>query len=410
MIRYKNRERNLKRVIGNKISNMNQSITKEIRTLSLGFLFIFLGFNGVQQYVTTFLSEEQTAALGFQSLILIYLFFVLSDPLSAVCVLKYGARKCMIVSSIFYSLFVISLLTKSHFLIYFTSAFLGIAASFLWTGQSSYLIRASDARFYGANSGFFSSLQSLGSAFGVITLGFLVSRFSFKVPFLLFSIFPIIGLLLLFGLEDLRVERKMNHLQLIKKSVASKTALRLSSLWFSAFFVYGLIIGILPMEIKKVLGVSYIGILSALFYIVPIILSYFLGKLSDIKGRKIMIVLSYIIIMAGLFSLIFFNRAFFLVLAIFLFALDGAIIRPVTSAFVGDLATENNLEFLTALFWMVQIIGTVSALTLSSIFKLEVKTLYLISAFVITISLFVLLPLLRMKTEKIREKISQEIC
>jgi len=149
-------------------------INKEIKLLSLCFLLIFLGFNGVQQYITTFFSSNKAIDLGFHSLILIYLFFILFDPLSGLLVSKHGAKKCMIVSSIFYSVFIISLLSRSTLFIYFTSSLLGIAASLLWTGQNSYLIRASNKRYYGANSGFFNSFQSLGSAFGVFILGFLI--------------------------------------------------------------------------------------------------------------------------------------------------------------------------------------------------------------------------------------------
>ncbi|MCK5176971.1 MAG: MFS transporter, partial [Candidatus Aenigmarchaeota archaeon] len=183
---------------------MKSYVSKEVKILSLSFFLIFLGFNGVQQYITVFFSDTGLIDLGFYSLILIYLCFTLSEPLSAVFVSKYGAKKCMIISSIFYSLFIISLLSKSVALIYLCSALLGIAASLLWTGQNSYLIRASDKKHYGENAGFFNSLQSLGSALGVFILGFLISVFLFDLSFLFFSIIPMLGFLLLFKLKDLK--------------------------------------------------------------------------------------------------------------------------------------------------------------------------------------------------------------
>ena len=82
--------------------NMKFSINRDVKLLSVSFLLIFLGFNGVQQYVTTFFSDIGAVDLGFQSLILIYLFFILFDPLSALFVSKHGGKKCMIVSSIFF--------------------------------------------------------------------------------------------------------------------------------------------------------------------------------------------------------------------------------------------------------------------------------------------------------------------
>ena len=389
--------------------NMGLSISKDVKLLSLSFLFIFLGFNGVQQYLTTFFSNNGAINLGFQSLILIYLFFILFDPLSALFVSKYGAKRCMIISSIFYSLFIISLLSQSAIFIYISSSLLGIAASLLWTGQNSYLIRASDKRYYGTNAGFFNSFQSLGSAAGVLILGVFISIFLFNTSFLIFSIFPILGFLLLFGLRDLKQKQEINHFRLIKKSITSITALKLSSLWFAINFVHGLVIGIIPLEIKNTLGISYIGILSSLFYILPIFLSYHFGKLSDIKGRKSMIIFSYVLLVISLIFLSFSSQAIFLILGILLLALNWSITKPITSALVGDVTTEDNLEFLTALFWMVQNIGVVSALLLSQMFKLEVMTLYFISIIIVISSLIILLPLLGLGTEKIREKISQEV-
>jgi len=388
---------------------MNYFVSREVKILSLSFLFIFFGFNGVQQYVTTFFSEAEIVEVGFRSLILIYLFFILFDPISAVFVSKYGAKRCMILASIFYSLFVLSLLSKNVILIYSTSALLGIAASFLWTGQNSYLIRASDEKSYGTNAGFFSSLQSLGSAFGVLISGLIIGKFFFKIPFLIFSTFPLIGLLVISKIRDLKVEAKLNRFKLIKRSILSKTALKLSTFWFTLQFIYGLTIGIIPIEIKNTLGISFIGILSSLFYALPILFSYFFGRLSDILGRGKMILLSYLLVIIGLISLYFSSLAIFLILGIILLALNISLMRPVSYALVGDVSTKTNLEFLTALFWMIQNVGIVGALILSQIFVAEVKIIYLISLFVIAISLIILLLLLRLGIEKIREKISQEV-
>jgi len=382
---------------------MKPSLPKEIKILSLAFLLIFLGFNGVQQFVTTFFSESKIIDVGFDSLILIYLFFVLSNPLAAVFVSKYGAKKSMILASIFYSVFIFSLISKSVALIYFASILLGTAASFLWTGQNSYLIRASDEKTRGASSGFFNSFQSLGSVLGILILSFLIAKFSFNLSFLL------IGFLLLSKLIDLRGEQNVNRFKLIKKSITSITALQFSIIWFSWSFIFGLIIGIIPVEIKNNLGMAYVGILSSLFYIIPILFSYIFGKFSDIKGRKPMIILSYIVCLLGLIALYFSNGAVLLVMGIILIAMNYAIIRPISLALVGDVATKDNLEFLAALFWMAQNVGIISALLLSRMFKTDVQIIYAISIFVIGISILILFPLLRLKIEKIKEKISQEM-
>ncbi|MCK5477209.1 MAG: MFS transporter, partial [Candidatus Aenigmarchaeota archaeon] len=251
---------------------------------------------------------------------------------------------------------------------------------------------------------------SLGSAIGVFSLGFLISVFLFDLSFLFFSIIPMIGFLLLFKLKDLKVEqKKTNRFMLVKKSFTSITALRLSSIWFAVAFVFGLVIGIIPLQINTVLGMSYVGILFSIFHILPVFLSYFFGKLSDVEGREKSILFSYILLVVGLIFLSLLDHPVFLILGIFLFALNRAIIIPITSALVGDVSTKENLEYLTALFWMVQNTGVVSALILSQIFKSEIGLLYLISSLVIIGSLIILLPLMHKSTKKIREQIQSEV-
>ncbi len=386
--------------------SMKINVPKDVKLLSISFLFIFLGFNGVQQYVTTYFYEAGFVDVGFRSLIIVYLFFALSNPFSAVFVSRYGPKKSMITGAIFYSVFIFSLAFESVVFVYFSSLMLGIAASLLWTGQNVYLIRASDERGYGKSAGFFNSLHSLGGGAGVLFMGFLIAGFSFKLPFLFFSVFPLIGFFLLFGLRDMRCEERKNRFELVKKSVTNITALKLSVIWFSFNFVYGLVIGIVPIEIKDTLGISYVAVLGTLFYAMPILFSYLFGSVSDIAGRKTMIIYSYVLCIAGL-VLLYFSGKVMLIAGIVLLAVNYSIVRPMTFALVGDVTTKKNVEFLTALFWMVQNIGVIFALIISTI--VDAKIVYLISVAVMIVSLAVLIPLFRQDMWEIRERLSLEV-
>jgi MFS family permease len=386
---------------------MKLSVSRDVRMLSLAFMFIFLGYNGVQQYVTAFFSDAGLVDLGFQSLILVYFSMILSAPLAAVASSRYGAKKCMVFSSLFYSLYIILLVSKSAPLIYIGSCLLGLAASFLWLGENCYLIRASERRSYGESTGFFSSLQQLGSAIGIIALGFLAAVIMPGASFLAFSIFPVLGFLLLCRLGDSKPGRKVG-LGILRKSFGSRTALRLSFNWFAISFVYGLSIGIIPLAIMGTLGISYIGILLSLFYILPVIFSYFFGRLSDTRGRMKMVAFSYAFILAGLASLYLSSIPVLLVLGTVFLAMSWAVIFPVNHALYGDVSREDRLESMSTLFGIASNLGIITALVISSAFRLEASTIYVLSAIVIAASLVVFLPLLLQGTEKIREKISQE--
>ncbi len=292
-------------------------------------------------------------------------------------------------------------------MIYIASVLLGIAASFLWMSQNSCLVRASNEKSYGENSGFFNTLQSLGSALGVFVLGFLIARFSYPISFLTFSILPLIGFLLFFKLSNVKAKEDLNRFQLIKKAFFSQTALRLSFLWFGGTFVFGLALGIIPIQIKETLSVFFVGILTSLFFVLPITLSYFFGKLSDIKGRNIMIFISYFFRLIGLFFLMF-PRVLFLTLGVILLALSSTIIGSTSTAIIGDVTNKKNLEFLNALFNTISIAGLVLALLLSS--QLSLKTIYWVSIGVTIISFLIILPLLKLNLKEIKEKIAKEVC
>ncbi len=382
-------------------------INTKILTLSLSFFFIFFGYNSVQNFITPFFSESGITNVGFQILILIFLFFLLGGPLSAIFVSKFGAKKSMITASILYSIFIASLLSQNLPFVYLTSALVGLAAAFLWTGQNSYLIMASSEKSFGANSGYFNTYLSLASAIGVLLLGFLASRFSFSLPFALYSIFPIIGTLLLLKLPNLGTVQKTNQLKLIAKSLRSISALRVSAFYFAYSFIFGLIISIIPIDIKNTLSISYAGVLLFIFWIMPILLSYLFGKLSDIKGRRFMIIASYIIGVLGLVSMYFSLNALPLILGVVLLAFGYAIFRPISFALVGDVSTKQNLVSLTALFWMAQNIGILSALLIAS--QIQTQTIYLFSIIVVVVCFVILFPLLNTPLKEIKLKLAEEI-
>jgi MFS family permease len=388
--------------------SMKLGVKKEVAMLSFAFLLIFLGADGVQSYVTPFFSSMGLTNIGFYSLMLIYLSFTVFGLFSGMFVSKYGAKKCMLMAAIFYSIYIVSLLTGFVYVIYLSSILLGMSAALLWNGQSSYLVRNSSPGEYGKNSGFFITFKYLGSTIGSLILGILVVLYLFKTSFLIYALFPILGMIIIYKMKDVRSSLKINRFEIVRKSVTNIMALRISTIGFSLMFIYGLVIGIIPIQIKDIFGIGYVGPLSSLFYLVPILFSYILGRYSDKIGRRFMILLSYGIALAGLALLYLFSSGISLVIGIFLLALNNAIMNPAITALVGDVTNKKNLEFVSSLFWVMKNIGVVSALLLSSI--LSSNIVYLISMIVAMVSILVASPLFISKISEIRSKLCREIC
>ncbi len=383
---------------------------RNVKLLSLGFALSFFGYNGTQQYITAHFESIGQLSMGFNVLLLVYFSFMLASPLSPVFVFRYSTKSCILVSTITYSTFIISLISGIDLVIFAAAVFLGIGAAVMWTAQNTYIIRISRKEVYGANSGFFTTLFNLGTGLGIIIFGYLMVRFSFDVSIIVFSIAPLVGIGLMLTLREPahpEGERKGEPLKLMRMAMSSGTAMRLSTIWFSFTFVMGLAIGILPIQISRSIGLEYIGILSSLFFLLPIATSYGFGKLSDVAGRTKLILFSYILGFLGLVVLYLWAEAMGLVAGIVLLALNYSLLRPITMALPGDLADGKNLVIITALFWTMRIVGAFTALLISAI--LAVETTYLVSMAILVVSLLLVYPVLRKNVGQLKDTVSRDL-
>ncbi|MBS3169537.1 MFS transporter [Candidatus Woesearchaeota archaeon] len=382
-------------------------INSSIKLLALSFFIIFFGYNGVQQYVTVFFAEKGMLSVGFYSLIIIYVLLSLCSPLAGAFVSKYGPKKAMVLASLFYALFILSLLPGSLSLVYLGSALLGIAAAFLWNGQNVYLIKASTENSAGKSAGLFMVALSSSAAAGILTIWYLQQSLSLATIFLIFSILPFVGFFLLLTLPSVPTEHVPNKFQLMKRSLTSPTAFRFSLLWFGLAFVSGLALGFLPIDIKNLFGIHLIGPLSTLFYVMPILFSYLFGKVSDKLGRKPMIILSFVLCGISLIILSLATTLWLMILGIIILTTYYAATRTITFVLVGDISSPQNLGSLTSQFWAVQNVGTVAALFTAII--IPGKNVYLVSLGFLVLSAVLLFPILNHSLPETRSIIEKEM-
>jgi len=385
-------------------------IPKEIKILSLSFFIIFFAYNGIQQFLTAYFSELNVVKVGFWSLILIYLFLLITNFFSGFIVSKFGVKKCLVFGSLFYSLFIFVLITKIPPFIYLASALLGFGASILWTAQGTFLVRASEQQYYGKNSGFFNTIFQMGSVLGIIIFSILIVKFSFKSPLLIFGTFTLIASIVFLMLKNVepKVIDSKNRFRIFKKVFTNSTALKFSLIWFSFSLIIASVSGQFPLEIKKYFGLGSIGFITPIFYFLPIIFSYYIGKTSDIKGRKLFLILAYIFALLGL-SLFIIQIQFglskiFFILSFLLISLGFALFAPLRYALLGDISSDSNLEYLTALSLSAMNSGYVIVFLLNM--YLPAIFSYLIPFFIILSSLIIILPILKLNINTIKEKIN----
>ncbi len=313
----------------------------------------------------------------------------------------------MALGAVTYAVYVGSVATSTPILVYMASVLLGFGASMLLIGQNVYLIKLSNKENYGKSAGFFTTIRAIGSTFGLLALGFLIARYSYMLPFSVFVIFPLIGVMVLLSLKPVAGKPKAPAIRLVRKAIRSATVLQLALISFSTYFIYGLAIGRIPVQVKDVLGVTYVGALGALFYLTPILFAYFIGRGSDKVGRKKMIFYSYIAAILGLVLIYQPAVAVLLVAGIALLALNYAGMSSMIMALVGDVTTKKNIEPVTGLFLMAQSAGVVLALFLSS--ALSQSSLYITSIVTMVLAFVIVLFLFRYDLKKIKARLSHEV-
>lgn len=377
--------------------------------ISLFFMFIFMWYNSVQQYITSFLYNSWFLTLGFFILIIIYLFFTIWCFLSETITNKRWSKKSIILGAILYSSFILSLAIKNIYIIYITSALLWFGASLVRTSWNMIIIKDSKPKNIWRNSGIFNLFYSLWTIIWMIIIWFLISNLWYTISFYIQATLPLIWIIFIFSLKDekYRSEEKRDWFN-IKLLIKSKTLLRISLIRFINFFIFWLIISILPYNIKNIVGDKYIWILSSIFYILLLLLSYPIGKLIDIKARKNVIKTTYIILVLWLLMLyINGDHTRWLIIWIIIVWISFVINNIINITLIGDISNEKNINNIVPFAWIVQNIWAISAFILSSIY-LDSK-IYVIAIAIILISYYFLRTALKVDLQRLKDTIAKEL-
>ncbi len=382
--------------------------SRNVQFLGVSFLLIFFGFDGFQQYVTTYFQHLGIPRIGFLSLVLVYLAFMVGSLPAASVVTRLGAKRSMVVAVTAYALYGFSLLTASPPAILAASMVLGVAGSVLWTAQSAYLIRASDPATYGADAGRFATMFAVGAASGVLLLGILLPTIGFRAGLAAFATIPLLALAVLTRLDDLHGDVKRREWSAAFRMLRSATARRIVIVWFPFNFIQGFILGIVPLKIGEVFGATpAIGVLIALFYLAPVLTAYAFGALSDRTGRNGMVTATFGSSIAGLVLLAVAGSPALLIVAIAFLAVNFGLGRTTTFALVGDVSDGATLDAFSALTWFVQSIAFTTAFVLPLFVR--GSALYVVAVAIIGVLYLLYHPIRRVPYAVVRQRIGSEI-
>ncbi|NXL91148.1 MFS11 protein, partial [Alectura lathami] len=178
-----------------------------ILILGVSFMFIFTAFQtcgNIAQTVITNLNSTEFHGSGYTSMSIIYGVFSASNLFSPSVVAIVGPQLSMVISGIFYSLYIAVFIQPSTWSFYTASVFIGIAAAVLWTAQGNCLTVNSDENTIGRNSGVFWALLQSSLFFGNLYIYFAwqgktyISESDRRTVFIALTVTSLVGTVLFF--------------------------------------------------------------------------------------------------------------------------------------------------------------------------------------------------------------------
>ncbi|NWT01311.1 MFS11 protein, partial [Mionectes macconnelli] len=175
--------------------------------LGVSFMFIFTAFQtcgNIAQTVITNLNNTDFHGSGYTSMSIIYGVLSASNLISPSVVAIVGPQFSMVVSGIFYSLYIAVFIQPTTWAFYTASVFIGIAAAVLWTAQGNCLTVNSDENTIGRNSGVFWALLQFSLFFGNLYIYFAwrgkthITESDRRTVFIALTVISLVGTVLFF--------------------------------------------------------------------------------------------------------------------------------------------------------------------------------------------------------------------
>ncbi len=337
---------------------------KNVRAISLGFFFIFFGFDASQQYLIPLLKLEGKEEMAFTSLLLIYGAFLLSGLIAPNLIPKLGLKKSLFLGSAAYVLFILSLTTLHEPIIYASAIIVGIGAGFLWNASGQIIAAASGAHTLGSNLGLQYSSLLLGAMAGVGTGALLVSRISFEGLFLFFALAAGLGSLFLLQVEDLPPTQPDRKWRI--GYVFHKKFLLLFPLVFAGYFLIAHTFTAINLVILNLFGLTWVGILSTMLKITIVAGALVIGKISDIYQKEKILYVLLLTAIIGIALFLLGKTVIVFALGIIFIGLFISSVYPLTLSLLKEASSKEEFQFALGSFHVYLTIAVLSSIGLSS--------------------------------------------
>ncbi|MCD6414261.1 MAG: MFS transporter [Candidatus Diapherotrites archaeon] len=283
---------------------------KPLKAVVLTTFTTMLGWNFGEKFLSFALSygTSNPTEMAFKAsmvIFVLYLVFAFSNLFSGRIVERYGCRKSAALGALLYSPFLFVLVfSRSFVLLLLVATLVGFGGSLFWLGVNSFLAKGFKMR--GEATGFAQAGSLLGGSIAAVIGGLILfvypANTAFAMLFLLGGIILIAASVVALSIPDdtkgavVSLGRQLSFLR-------NKDLLGLSLVSLICSSFAGVTIPMIPLIVKSlpsVLGQSgkglEVGLVVALLYFLGIFSTALSGKISDVKGRKVIL---YAILLAG---------------------------------------------------------------------------------------------------------------
>lgn len=255
----------------------------------------------------------------------------LTDKVGRVPIMAVGSIVCF-VCGILYPV----LTTVSGFL--FLRLVHGFSTGFKPTATAAYIADIIPRERWGEALGMHGICFSIGMAIGP-ALGSTITLYSsINVMFFTSSFFALLSILILFNMkETLQNKQKFSFglLKISKQDVFAKEALPAALITFLSYVAYGSILTLIP-DWTEHLGFQNKGVFFMVFTISSMMVRFFAGKISDQKGRVLVIKLGLVLLIIALVLLASIDAKIGLILGGLMYGISTGILSPALNAWTID--------------------------------------------------------------------------
>jgi predicted MFS family arabinose efflux permease len=212
----------------------------------------------------------------------------------------------------------------------------GIAASLFWTAGSTQVLDSSDRAQYGIRAGVLNLSAKIGITLGVAVLGAILERHGYGGLFSVALAIGSVGVLTAFLIPNSPHRAGWPQWRGLGDFYVRRRGIIMAAVFVVPGLAYGHMLGLINLYIIDTVGEAYVGRITSTFLASGVLFSLIGGQASDRFGRRLPLVISFLLGAGGLLSMSYPTNPWILACGAFLLGVQFGTVPTVILAWVGD--------------------------------------------------------------------------